>query len=351
MAKKAAVSANSATGIESIEQSILKEFGKNVIQSANVFIGNDRRVIPFSPAMDVALGGGIEEGSWITMSGPPKCGKTSSLIHFARQCQKPENGSRNVYYYNIEGRLKKRDIRLAGIDMDKFKIIQSEEGNILTGEKWLTIIEQMVRGIPEALFIIDSVAAICPEKEFTSEIGAGRSESTRLVAQLCRKLANVVPVNRSIVCCVKHLIANTSGYGAAFNEDGGNKVTYQVDVWLQAKNGKPKKIVEDGANVGQEIEWQLHSSSLGCPVDKFSSILRYGIGLDEAGELSMLGQQFGVITVGGSWYYLPDFSLPEDQRNEDNQLKFQGEAKLRRHIEEKPEVAAELKKLITAFVA
>lgn len=350
MAKKAVAATSTLSNVEAVEKSILDNFGKNVLQTANSFIEREKRVIPFSPAMDIALGGGIEEGSWVTMSGPPKCGKTSSLLHFARQCQKPENGSRHVYYFNIEGRLKKRDVRLAGMDMDKFKIIQSGEGNILTGEKWLSIIEQMVRGIPDALFIVDSVSAICPEKEYTSEIGTGRSESTRLVAQLCRKLANIVPVNRSIVCCVKHLIANTSGYGAAFNEDGGNKVTYQVDVWLQAKNGKPKKIVEDGIAVGQKIEWTVHCSSLGSPVDNFSSILRYGMGLDESGELSMLGQEFKIIESSGAWYYMPDFSLPEDQRNDDNRLKFQGEAKLRRHIEENPDVSSELKKLIVSYV-
>ena len=54
------------------------------------------------------------------------------------------------------------------------------------------------------------------------------------MASFCRKLGNVVPVNRSIVWIIQHLIANTSGYGSPFMEDGGNKIVYQGDVKIRS---------------------------------------------------------------------------------------------------------------------
>src|SRR4051812_27823631 len=97
-----------------VQKQILKElekdFGKGVMIKGNEIVDRQKKIIPVSPALDYILGGGVPEGTWGVLTGKYKSGKSSISLHFAGNCQKPENGSRNVYYLNVEGRLKKRDL-------------------------------------------------------------------------------------------------------------------------------------------------------------------------------------------------------------------------------------------------
>ena len=45
------------------------------------------KIISVSPAIDLALGGGIREGSWLTLTGDPKSGKTTTAMQIAANCQ------------------------------------------------------------------------------------------------------------------------------------------------------------------------------------------------------------------------------------------------------------------------
>ena len=100
-----------------IEKDIIKEFGEGVIRSGNSVVDADLLTIPVSPALDVVLGGGIPEGSFVTLTGQPKCGKTTLSLHFAGKCQDKDYGGslcpegRHVYFMNVEGRLKKETWR------------------------------------------------------------------------------------------------------------------------------------------------------------------------------------------------------------------------------------------------
>ena len=48
---------------------------------------NSLQTIGVSPALDIALGGGLREGSVVVMTGDPKSGKTTTALHFAAKCQ------------------------------------------------------------------------------------------------------------------------------------------------------------------------------------------------------------------------------------------------------------------------
>src|SRR5690554_566147 len=93
---------------------------EDVMQSGRTFMETPRRIIPISPANDVALGGGITDGAVIILTGPPKFGKTVTALTIAAEAQKAEHGARDVFYFNIEERFKTRDIiGIAGLDPDK----------------------------------------------------------------------------------------------------------------------------------------------------------------------------------------------------------------------------------------
>ena len=159
-----------------LQDSITKDFGNNIILSGNAVIDKECLTIPVSPALDIILNGGIPEGSFVVLTGQPKCGKTTTSLDFAATAQQEQySGSsgdpRNVYYLNIEGRLKKRDLEgIPNINLDRFNIIGSQTGKILHAEEYLQIAERIINEDPGSVLIIDSYSALCTEAEITSDM-------------------------------------------------------------------------------------------------------------------------------------------------------------------------------------
>jgi hypothetical protein len=52
---------------------IIKEYGQIISDGAKVLEEKKNyKVINVSPAIDIALGGGLREGTWLTLTGDPK---------------------------------------------------------------------------------------------------------------------------------------------------------------------------------------------------------------------------------------------------------------------------------------
>ena len=321
-----------------IKDDVNKKFGDGIVVSGNSVIDRDQVIIPVSPSLDMVLGGGIPEGSFIIFTGQPKCGKTTTSLDFAATAQKKEyqgglKNPRQVYYLNIEGRLKKRDIEgIPHLDLERFNIIGSQTGKILHAEEYLQIAERIINEEPGSIVIIDSYSALCTEAEITSEMNKmQRADGAKLLAKFCRKVANVIPVNKNIVIGITHLMGNP-GYGnVEWKEKSGQAIAYQTDVKLRAEFFKAWSVgKEDDKNqIGQEVSWKVLCSALGPPGGSISSFIRYGQGIDKNAELFKLAVDIGLIAKGGAWY---TYTSLEDKP------KFQGAEKAIDHLSSNPEL-------------
>jgi len=273
---------------------------------------------------------------------------TTIALNFAATCQQPQYGGvfypqgRHIYYYNIEGRLKPRDLKgIPNLDFDKFHLIESEPGKVLTGEEFLQIADTLINSKPGSVHILDSYSALCTESELTSGMDQmQRADGAKLLAKFCRKIANVVPINQNIVIGITHLIGNPTGYGKAFKEKSGQAIAYQVDVKLQAVAMRPWTDKNE-VQIGQETDWQCITSSIGPPGKKTTSYMRYGEGIDKVQELAILGCDLGFISKGGSWYSF-DFL--------DEPIKAQGLEKVRQELVDHPDWQKQLKNKIEMFI-
>jgi recombination protein RecA len=327
-----------------LKEDVVKTFGDDIILNGNAIVDRKSVIIPVSPSLDIVLNGGIPEGSFVVLTGQPKCGKTTTSLDFAATAQKPQyQGSlkepREVYYLNIEGRLKKRDLEgIPGLDLNKFHVIGSQQGKILHAEEYLQIGEKIINEVPGCVVIIDSYSALCTEAEITSEMDKmQRADGAKLLAKFCRKVANVIPVNKNIVIGITHLMGNPTGYGAEFKEKSGQAIAYQTDIKLRAKTFKPWLLSADSTQIGQEIEWQVICSALGPPGGNITSYIRYGQGVDKYMEAITLASDMGIIHKGGAWYTLT--ALPDKP-------KFQGAEKVRQYLLENEQAYVDLVKNI-----
>lgn len=328
----------------SLKEDVVKTFGDDIILNGNAIVDQKNVIIPVSPSLDIVLNGGIPEGSFVVLTGQPKCGKTTTSLDFAAVAQKEEyqgglKNPREVYYLNIEGRLKKRDLEgIPGLDLSKFHVIGSNQGKILHAEEYLQIAEKIINEVPGSVLIIDSYSALCTEAEITSEMDKmQRADGAKLLAKFCRKVANVIPVNKNIVIGITHLMGNPTGYGAEFKEKSGQAIAYQTDIKLRAKTFKPWTLSADSTQIGQEIEWQVICSALGPPGGHITSYIRYGQGIDKYMEAITLAADMGIIHKGGAWYTITALA---------DKPKFQGAEKVRQYLLDKPEAYNDLVKNI-----
>ena len=287
---------------------VSEKFG-DVICPALSIVDNPKQVFSISPALDIALCGGVPEGSWVSFVGPPGCGKSTTALQLLASTQKEQyyikGKKRPLFYMDVEHRLKPMNLYgVHGLDPKDITLIRSTPEKQLSAEEFLEILKQIIKDPSNygGVAIIDSSSALCPSSEIADPIsGAIRSNQPRIMASFCRQLAGSVNAMNFTVIMIQHLITNTSGYGEKWQTDGGEKIKYQLDVKLLTK-GKTDKWEDGRRQIGQIIEWDVIKSALGQSGLSCKSYLKYGHGLDEAKEICNLATELGIIEKGGSWF-------------------------------------------------
>jgi recombination protein RecA len=289
-----------------ISNSIVSKYG-DVVRSGKEVLDsiNDLQVIGVSPALDIALGGGLREGSVVVMTGDPKSGKTTTSLHFAAKCQ--ARGKR-VIYIDTEGRMSEQNFTgITGLDPDKILVIQSTSDRILSAEDFLNIIEYYINNDPGCLIITDSLSNMVPACELEGEVRTGvRNALPRLLSMFFKRISGTLMKNKVLLLCVTHNIANTGGspYAPSKMADCGNMLQYQAGTnMVITHRGKWQVPKDSGPHVGQIANWVIKTSNAGGrPNSTAESWIRYGTGIDEVQEIVQIACEFRLIKTAGAWY-------------------------------------------------
>lgn len=291
---------------DGISNSIISKYG-NVVKSGSEVLQdiNNLEVIGVSPALDIALGGGLREGSVVVMTGDPKSGKTTTALHFASKCQLK---NKRVIYVNTEGRLSSQNFEgIKGLNPDNILIVESTNDRILTAEDFLNIIEYYINNDPGCLIITDSLSNMVPACELEGEVRTGvRNALPRLLSMFFKRISGTLMKNKVILICITHNIANTGGspYAPQKMADCGNMLQYQAGTnMVITHRGKWQVPKDTGQHVGQIANWAIKTSNAGGrPNSTAESWIRYGIGVDEVQEIVHIACEFRLIKSSGAWY-------------------------------------------------
>jgi recombination protein RecA len=347
---------------------ILKQYG-NIISNGQQILEEKRnyKVISVSPAIDIALGGGIREGTWLTLTGDPKSGKTTTAMQIASNCQKE---GRPVIYLDVEGRLKDMNFEVRDLDASKMKIIHPED-KPLPAEDFLDVAHKLMSH-PDyhgAVLIIDSISSLMPAKELDGDMTPGRAGLPKILSIFTKKMGQLLPRQRGLIIAITHFIANTAGFGAAKMADGGTKIQYQADTRMEIKSGGEKlSAVTPWTNnnqerIGQVVNWKILCSSMGPPGGQVQSWIRYGHGIDKVQEVLILALDLGMIDKAGAWMTCsfmnqhkdlikkikPDLDI-EDSEAIEKAFKFQGQDNLYQFLVSNPEVVSILENNIKCVI-
>lgn len=320
----------------STKEILSKEYGDGVMTSGAHLINRPKKRVSISPSIDLGLKF-IEEGTLTLLVGIEKSGKTLMALDIASQFQKEENGSRPVFYFNIEGRINQKTLEgIKDLDLSNFNVIESTQSKILSGEEYLDIAIKLIELEKNGVFIIDSFSNLCLAAEFSSKMSDSMqmAASAKLLARFCRRVCNILPVNNSVVIGINHLIGNP-GYGSPVQEAGGKALKYQADNKLLCKKFEYWKQPANSENViGLISNWEIVHSSMGFPNKKITSYIRFGEGIDRTYELLTIASDLGVILQkGAGWLVFPaDGTIITD-----GEKKIQGLENGRTFLKENPQ--------------
>lgn len=338
------------TSDDDVVQSILDDFGDGIVTSGDDLIACDKAVIPLSPSLDFSHNGGLQEGTFVVLSGLPRCGKTTTSLHFAGNAQLPAYGERQVIYLNAEARLEKRDLRgITNLKTDKryFRLVQStapkmdedgkviKAGKILTAKDYLGIAERFLTSTVQKIVILDSISAMLGESEWIEGLDSvAIGEAQRLFAKFMRRMSQVIYTNKHIFIGIVHLYSNIGGGpGPKWLEKMSTSANYGLATKFRAMKFEMWKTGSDTESpvIGQQVQWKCERSPLGQPGIVVDSYIRYGEGIDEIKEIIDYAQDMQFIDKNGSWYQL---SFVEGKGKKPN---LQGEEKVRQYLVDHPE--------------
>lgn len=292
-----------------VSNQINKKYG-DIIESGSQVLATleNFETIGVSPALDLALGGGIREGSCVVMTGDPKTGKTTTALYFASKAQRE---GKNVFYFNTEGRLTKENFKgIRDLDVDKIKIVQATDSNpLVSAEDYLNILEKHIKSTPDLVAIVDSTSNMVPQDELDGEIRTGvRNALPRLLSMFFKRISGDVARMKAIVIFITHNIANTGGsrWSPAKMADCGNMLQYQAGTnMVITHRGKWEVPKDSGKHVGQVAYWVIKTSAAGgIPNTTAASWIRYGVGIDEPQEVAQIACDLAMINRSGAWYTL-----------------------------------------------
>ena len=174
----------------STEAAIKKHFGKVISTGSELRVKKkDYKTLSVSPNLDLALNGGLLEGTWTIISGNPKGGKSTTALQI---CKNAQDEGRNVIYLDAESRLKDYNlVGVQGLNLDEFQVVHGEdEGDALAAEDFLKIAESMFK-MPKnkgAVCVIDSCSSLVPRAELEEDPSATlRASLPKLLSHWVKK--------------------------------------------------------------------------------------------------------------------------------------------------------------------
>jgi recombination protein RecA len=331
---------------ETLDEFLVRMYGEDIIATADKALPpNTREVLNTPLSLDIALGGGIPDGTVCLITGKPKTGKTTLCLELLKSAQLL---NRPTYYINAERRCTPALLStIQGLDPSRLQVIPHQIDKPLTAEDYLNIIERVAKTQEKAVIVVDSLAALSTMAEQQEDIGSNRDMAgpAKLLSAFFRRAQQIVDSKNVILIFISQMISNREPRGPKYIEKGGLAIQYACSVWLKVTWAQQwDRNTETNAPDGHNMHITVQSSALGRPFLPCVLPLRYGMGIDSIKDVVTVAENLGLVIKAGAWYSLPLFT-------EDDEIpKFQGLARLSNFLRDNPDKLAMLDKEVRDIV-
>lgn len=325
-----------AARLEALAQAmgrIEKAYGRGAIMKMGDEVVEKVDVIPSgSVALNSALGvGGYPRGRIIEIFGPESSGKTTLAIHAIAEAQKLGGIAAII---DAEHAFDRFYAEKLGVDINNLLISQPDNG-----EQALEIVEQLIRSAAVDIIVVDSVAALTPKSEIEGEMGErNMGLQARLMSQAMRKLTGTI-ARTNTTCIFINQLRDKIGqmFGPTETTTGGNALKFYSSVRLDIRS---RSTLKEGDNVlGRHTIVKVVKNKVAPPFRRAEFDIMFGEGISRSSELIDLGVELNIIAKSGSWFSYNGTKLA------------QGRESAKRMLEDNPELADEIEKLISEALA
>lgn len=310
--------------LENAMKQIEKQFGKGSIMKLGEYGIKPIDHIPTgSLSLDIALGiGGVPRGRIIEIYGPESSGKTTLALHVIAKAQ--ENGG-VAAFVDAEHSLDPTYARALGVNIEELLLSQPDNG-----ESALEITETLARSGAVDIVVVDSVAALVPQKELEGEMGdAHVGLQARLMSQALRKLAGIVNKSNTVIIFINQLREKIGVmFGSPETTTGGRALKFYASIRMDVR--RTETIKQNGGFVGNRTRVKIVKNKVAPPFKQVEFDIMYGTGISKEGDILDLAVQEDLIRKSGTWF------------SYNNENIGQGREKAKEFLADNPEILDEI---------
>jgi len=309
---------------------IEKQFGEGAIMS----LGGGR-IVPIegiptgSLALDIALGGqGLPRGRVAEIFGPESSGKTTLALHVIAQAQR-KGGI--AAFIDAEHALDPSWAKKLGVDLESLLVSQPS-----SGEEAMNIAEMLIKSNAVDVIVIDSVAALVPQRELDGDIGDSHvGLQARLMSQSLRKLTGAINKSKAAVIFINQIREKIGVmFGNPETTPGGRALKFYSSCRIDVR--RIGQLKEGEEVIGQRVRAKVVKNKVAPPFRMAEFDMLHTCGISYEGDVLDMAMAQKLITRAGTWFRYGDKQLG------------QGREKARDFLKENPDVVAELREKIAA---
>src|SRR5881396_4195880 len=271
-----------AKAIEAALAQIDKQFGKGSIMR----LGSREKVdVPAIPtgalSLDAALGvGGVPRGRVIEIYGPESSGKTTLALHVVAEAQKAGG---IAAFIDAEHALDPSWAKKLGVDLEMLLVSQPSYG-----EEAMNITEMLIKSNAVDVIVIDSVAALVPQKELDGEMGDSHvGLQARLMSQAMRKLTGAISKSKCTVIFINQIREKIGVmFGNPETTPGGRALKFYASVRIDVRRTRARVVKNKIAPPFRDAEFDI----------------MFDRGISYEGDLIDLAVLANVVEKSGAWF-------------------------------------------------
>lgn len=275
--------------------------------------------------LDLALGGGYAKGRIIEIYGPESSGKTTLTLHAIAEVQKFHGV---VAFIDAEHAFDPDYAEAIGVDVDELVFSQPD-----SAEQALEMVEGLVKSGEVDMIIIDSVAALTPQREIDGEMGdAMIGIQAKLMSQAMRKLKGPANVNACTLIFINQIRMKVGvTFGSPETTPGGQALKFYASQRIDIRRiGSVKASSSDDTLIANEVKITIKKNKVAPPFRKALTRIGFGEGIQKTWEILDTCISLGIIKKGGSWFSYEGTKLG------------QGEVNVTEMLKDNPDLCAEL---------
>ena len=309
---------------------IEKEFGEGSIMPLGIDAQKPIEGISSgSLSVDLALGGkGFPRGRIIEIYGPESSGKTTIALHSVAAAQRAGG---IAAFIDAEHALDPSWAKKLGISLEKLLVSQPT-----TGEEALHIAEMLIKSNAVDIIVVDSVAALVPQKELEGDIGDSVvGLQARLMSQAMRKLTGAIAKSKTTVIFINQLREKIGVmFGSPETTPGGKALKFYASCRVDVRRIGTLKDGEDV--VGQRVKVKVVKNKVAPPFRVAEFDMMHADGISVEGDILDLAVAAKLVDKTGTWLRYGETHLG------------QGREKARQFLKDNPAVAQEIREKILA---